>query len=114
MVDYDKKRLKNDADYRQQVLDEIAGETRKRLFRARLKAMIITLVSIVLFTTGLFIGGLLEYSMVRWVTLFIVCFLIIPIMAWMLVDVHNHRSKQKETSVVSDPPGGIPVEEVNE
>ncbi len=97
MRNYDKQRLKEDADYRKKVLDDIAGQTRRKWFRARIKAMAMALVGISLFTGGFFIGGLLEYTVVWGITLFIVCLLIVPLMGWMLIDVHRHRGQQKKS-----------------
>ncbi len=114
MLNYDKQRLKEDADYRKKVLDNIAGQTRQKWFRARLKAMALALVGIVLFTIGFFTGGLLDYTVVWGVTLFIVCLLIIPMMGWMLVDVHKHRKRQEQTDKSSQELEEMAGEKANE
>ncbi|MGM0380947.1 MAG: hypothetical protein ACQEP7_03090 [bacterium] len=113
MADYDKERLKSDPDYRQQVLDNIAGKTRQRWFYARLKTMAMVLVGLSLFTAGFFVGGLLEYSKVWMGTLIIVCLFIVPMMAWILVDVHRYRRQQSDSVNSGDLPGNITGDEVN-
>ncbi len=97
MARYDKQRLRDDAEYRQKVLDDMAVAAKSRWFYAKLKTSFYILIAVFVFTAGIFLGGRLTPRQADWVTLGFVCLFIVPMMGWMLVSVHNHQKKTGES-----------------
>lgn len=93
MAQYDKQRLRDDDEYRQKVLDDMAVEAKSRWFYTKLKTSFYILLTIFVFAAGIFLGGRLTSRQADWVTLGFICIFIVPMMGWMLVSVHNHRKK---------------------
>lgn len=95
--DVDKERLKEDEEYRQEVLMAMSARQSKKRFNRRIKYIIYFLVISCVLSAGILIGGYLEPFVARMATSFIVCLFVVPLMGYLLVTVHN---RNKQTSKV--------------
>ena len=91
--DVDKERLKEDEQYRQEVLMAMSARQSKKRFNRRVKFIIYLLATACLLSLGILIGGYLEPFVARMTVTFIICLFVVPLMGYLLVAVRN-RNKQ--------------------
>ncbi len=94
---YDADRLRDDPEYRQQVLDKMTADTRSRWQYRRLLWGMKMIVGATLFAGGVFTGGWLTWMQSLWVTGLVVFLLIVPMMVWLLVSVRKYRQQKKKS-----------------
>jgi hypothetical protein len=88
----DKERLKNDEEYRQEILMAMSARQSKKRFNRRVRFIIYVLVVVSALSAGIFIGGYLEPFVARMVVTFIVCLFVVPLMAYLLVIIRRRSS----------------------
>ncbi|MFB6355430.1 MAG: hypothetical protein ABEJ65_02820 [bacterium] len=92
----DTERIKEDPEYRQEILDKMNQRVSRRRTRRHMRFYLFVLLAISLFIAGLFTGSFLEEQLARWVTLMVVSLVIVPLMGFMLI--LSSKSKQGDTS----------------
>jgi len=87
--DIDKERLKEDPQYREEVLMGMSARQSKKRFNRRVKLIIFLLSGVSILSFGILAGGYLEPFVARMVVSTLICFFVVPLMAYLLVIVHN-------------------------